>query len=444
MKPTLALVGRPNVGKSALFNRLVGRRAAIVHDEYGVTRDRLAGQARWNERVFTVVDTGGMAFLDGARARHTIEAGAREQLEAAIRDADVLAMVVSVEDGVLPMDIEVARMLRRSGKPVIVAANKADHEQRRAGADEFASLGYPVYPVSALHNLGMEEWVGAALAALPDHAGEESEPERVRLAIVGRPNAGKSSLINTVLGERRLIVSDVPGTTRDSVEIPCTLRLGRSERSCMLVDTAGMRKVRRVKASVERFSVFRAEEAIRRADVAVALLDAEVGPTEQDKKILSLIAEHHKGCVLGINKWDLARGEVTEKEYLKALREELPFLAFAPFVFFSAQSGFHVAQLMQAVGRAIEHVDTTLSTGPLNRALHEAFERTPPPLIERARLKLYYAAQTGTRPVRIRLFVNNPDKAPATYKAYLMNRLRKAFPLEGAPIVLQFRSSHDR
>ncbi len=445
MNRIVAIVGRPNVGKSALFNRIVGRRIAIVHDQPGVTRDRLSAEARWRGERFELIDTGGLGFIDGEAAKDVLSAGTRAQAEVAIADASVIILATDVTDGVTPLDREVAALLRASGRPVLLAANKADHEGLDTQASEFAALGFPVFPVAALHNRGFDALLSAVLERLPP--GESPTVENpLRVAIVGKPNAGKSSFVNRVLRSDRVIVSPIPGTTRDSIEIPFTIGSGPQARHYRLIDTAGLRKLRRAEDAVERWSVMRAQKSIEDADVVVLMIDAAQGPTEQDKKIAGLILDARKGCVLLVNKWDLATAEtkVTQREYEKALRRDLYFLSYVPVVFVSAQSGLNVRKAVETIDYVAGQISTTLPTSTLNKVLHDAVKRVAPPRTGGKRLKFYYAAQTGVRPLRFRFFVNQPDLCVPSYQAYLIAALREAAGFEGAPIVVEYRSSHER
>ena len=436
----VAIVGRPNVGKSALFNRLARRRIAIVHEESGVTRDRIACEVNWDEHWFELIDTGGVGLMDKSVSADRIEQGTREQVDIAIQDASVVIFVVDITAGIVPLDEEVSRLLHASGRKVFVAANKADNPAQDSQTAEFEALGFPVFPVSAQHNRGIGDLMDPAVNALPPiSAVERVEP--LKVAIVGRPNVGKSSYINALLGSERVIVSDVPGTTRDSIEVPFTIGRAEGARHYRLIDTAGMRKVRKVHKSVERFSVFRAEKSIARADVVVLMLDAAEGPSVQDKKIAAKIVEEKRGAVIVVNKWDLA-GNMAEKKYENALRKELFFFDYVPVVFASAKSGYNVQRTVDVIDHVSVQVSTELTTGLLNRTLHDAFTRVQPPEVKRKRLKFYYCTQTGTRPIRIRLFVNDRKCVADSYKAYLENSLRRAFGLEGAPLILDFRSSH--
>lgn len=439
-KRVVAIVGRPNVGKSALFNRIAGRRVAIVHEESGVTRDRVAQEVTWGDERFELIDTGGVGLLDRARAAGEIEAGTRRQVDVAIEDAAVVILVADITAGVVPLDREVANLLHASGKRVFLAANKADRPDLDGAASEFEPLGFPVFPVAAVHHRGVSELMDAVTAQLPEQE-DVTHANPLRIAVVGRPNVGKSSYVNKLLGHDRVIVSEVPGTTRDSIEVPFAIGEGAQARHYVLIDTAGMRKVTKVHNSVERFSVFRAEQSISRADVVVLMLDAVQGPTVQDKKIAATILENRRGCILLVNKWDLAEG-VKQKEYEAALRRVMFFLNFAPLVFASAKSGFNVKQSIGVIDHVAAQVSTRLTTGLLNRALHDAFARVQPPSLQGRPLKFYYATQTGERPVRVRLFVNDPRKATDAYTAYLESALRRTFGLEGAPLSIDYRSSH--
>jgi len=440
-KRIVAIVGRPNVGKSAMFNRIVRRRVSIVHEQAGVTRDRVSCEAVHGDQAFELIDTGGLGFIDRQNTPDAIERELREQALTAIEDAAVIIFAVDITAGLTPLDREVAGILRAAGRPVVVAANKADSEAVDRQADEFLSLGFPVYPVAALHNRGFDVLLSDVVARLPEEEPADQR-EALKVAVVGKPNAGKSSFINRLIQARRVIVSDVPGTTRDSVEIPFTLESGGAARHYVLIDTAGLRHIRRQSTAVEKFSVMRTIDSIAAADVVVMMLDAEVGPTEQDKKIADAVMENQKGCVLVVNKWDLAEGKVTREEYEEALRKALPFLSFAPIVFISAETGYHVKKCLAIIDTVAAHINTTLTTGALNRVLHKATERIAAPAVGNNRFKLYYATQIGTRPIRLNIYANEPRCLTKSYRLYLMNQLRAAYGLEGAPIILAFKSSH--
>ncbi len=494
MSGLIAIVGRPNVGKSALFNRIVGRRIAIVHDEPGVTRDRVSAEAEWGGRAFTLVDTGGIGLLRSEKVESVILKAALDQAALAIEAADVMILVVNVQEGVVPLDEEVSARLRKSGKPVLVAANKADTFKMEDAADEFVRLGFAkIFPVSAIHGGGIEELMKAALSFLPaaippvesgssrreetqienaeDHPDEsgltstatETIDGPLKLAIVGRPNVGKSSIINALTHSERVIVSPIPGTTRDAVDVPFEVAADGIRQSYVLIDTAGMRKSRRVDDSVEFFSVKRAEESISRCDIVVLVLDAESGITEQDKKVADKIVEARKACIVVVNKWDLveetvrkAREEEVERRVSKSrnrderqverlttlgefgqwVQERLFFLDYAPVIFTSAQSGFHLDRLLEAVRYVAAQLQQRIPTALLNRTINDAVERRQPVSAAGHRLKFFYATQVRLAPPTFLLFVNRDELFSDGYKKHLAGELRKAFGYEGCPIVL--------
>lgn len=439
----VAIVGRPNVGKSALFNRLVRRRLAIVHSEEGVTRDRLMAPAEWLGQRFQVVDTGGLALMDRAKTDDQIARATAEQVAAAIEDAAAVLLVVDLKAGLQSLDMEVAGLLRKSGRPTVVAANKADLPEWDEKKEEFQRLGFPVVPVSASHNRGAEALMEAVLPHLPPEAGGE-EPERIKVAVVGRPNVGKSSFINRLTGRNRVIVSDVPGTTRDTIAVPFSLKSADGEeRHYTLVDTAGMRKQGRVRESVEKFSLFRAEASVAEADIVVLVMDAQAGPATQEKKVAALIRRHHKACVVLVNKWDLAKGTgVKASDYEGVMRKELFFLGDIPVLFTSALSGHQIRRSFEVIDEVAARLETKMPTGVLNRVLRDAFAKSQPPFSRGRQLKFYYATQTGRNPPRVTLFVNDPKLSTPTHQAFLTARLREAFDLAGVPLVLRYRSSH--
>jgi len=438
-KRVVAIVGRPNVGKSALFNRLVGRRVSIVHEEVGVTRDRVACEANWNGERFELIDTGGLGHFGKQVSDDQIIAGTEQQAEIAIADASFIIFVVDITAGVAPLDEEVARILHQSGRTVILAANKADNPERDETIYDFDRLGFPVIPVSAIQNRGINELMDELVPQLP-HEENPTEKTPLRVAVVGRPNAGKSSYINRLLKSERVIVSDVPGTTRDSVEIPFTIGKGETARHYQLIDTAGVQKDTRSKGAVDWFSNLRTDKAIERADVVVMVLDAETGPTTQDKKVAAKIIDAQKGCLLLINKWDLAQDaedEVTQTKYLPALREALPFMGFAPVLFVSARSGYNMKRSIEAIDYVAAQTRTEITTGVLNRVIQQAIEKYPPPIAKGKRLKVFYGTQSGTNPIYFKIFVNDPECARSNWLAYLQNQFRAAFGLEGAPIFIK-------
>jgi len=438
-KRVVAIVGRPNVGKSALFNRLVGRRVSIVHEQEGVTRDRVACEANWEGERFELIDTGGLGHFGKQVAPDQIVEGTETQAEIAIADASFIIFVVDVTIGLAPLDEEVARILHQSGRTVLIAANKSDNPEREEGAYDFDQLGFPVIPVSAMHNRGITDLMEELIPLLPKEE-NPTEEEPLRVAVVGRPNAGKSSYINRLLRDERVIVSDVPGTTRDSIEIPFTIGQGETARHYQLIDTAGVQKETRSKGAVDWFSNLRTDKAIERADVVIMMLDAETGPTSRDKKVAAKIIEAEKGCILLCNKWDLAEEadqEITQTQYLPALREALPFMGFAPVIFVSAKSGYNIRRSVEAIDYVAAQTRTEITTGVLNRVIQQAVEKYPPPVAKSKRLKVFYGTQSGTNPIYFKIFVNNPDYSRSNWLAYLQNQFRAAFGLEGAPIFIK-------
>jgi GTP-binding protein len=434
--PVLAIVGRPNVGKSTLFNRIAGRRIAIVHELPGVTRDRICAPARWRGKRFEVVDTGGIAFADEALAAAT-----QRQAEVAIEMAQAVILVVDVTAGVTPLDIEVARKLRASGKKILLAVNKVDNEKRQAGVAEFFELGFErLFPIAAVHGSGVDALLDAATEDFAE-AGIAEEPAATRIAIVGRPNVGKSSLINCILQSERTIVSELPGTTRDSVDVP--FRLG--EKSYVLIDTAGLRHKRKIKTSVDQFGLMRAERSIRNCDIAVLVLDAMDGVTKQDKRIAGLICEAQRGCLIAVNKWDLAMAaQRTAKEkksfpeqYRQAVRQQLFFLDWAPVLFVSAKTGEGVGQIFHAVQQIQQQMTRRVDTPALNRLLGRALQSYPPPIQRGRRFKIYYAFQKPGTPPTFRLFVNDPASLTPHYQRYLLQRIRAAWGFSGCPVLLE-------
>ena len=448
---SIALVGRPNVGKSAVFNRIAGKRIAIVFGEPGVTRDRLERDVEWGGARFRLADTGGILALDGERLPDRIDAGVVAQARAAIGGAGAVVMVVDAQEGLHPLDLEVARLLRKAGADAIVAANKADNEALDAHAADFARLGFPVFPVSALHGRGFDALMSEALRRLPPEPGTPGDPDApdapdggaapapdkpVAVAIAGRPNCGKSSFVNRLLKTERLIVSDVPGTTRDPIDVPFEY----GGRSFTLIDTAGVRREARVDTAVERYSRFRTQDALERADLVVLMLESQRGAGLLDRQLAGMVADSGKSCVIAVNKWDLEHP--SEREFLEKLAQDLPFMAHCPVVFLSAKTGFRVERVLATVAHVADAARATLPTGPLNRCLHAACEAAGGAASGRAGrpLKFYYAAQTGFNPVRIRLFVNDPGRMPASLEAFLAGALRREFDLAGVGVLLQFRA----
>ena len=440
--PTVVIVGRPNVGKSSLFNAIIGRRLSIVHEMSGVTRDRLAAPAQRDGRRFMLVDTGGLSMLEGeSRQVDFWDSGIARQVECAIADADVLIMVGDAQAGVTPLDRDIAVRLRATGKPVLMAANKCDNPALKNDAAEFSELGFGnVFPISCEHRGGINALVDKALAMLPTSRTAEAEAVAatpVRIAVVGRPNVGKSSLINALIGETRVMTSEVAGTTRDAVDIDFAIDYRGESRPAILVDTAGMRKRAKVDSVVELFSVMRAKSAIERSDLVLFVVEAgEDGVTAQDRRIAAMIRDAAKGCVIVANKLDKCAG-CTKNTLEQELRYNLPGIDYAPVEFVSALEHRRLEDLLDRVAEVMANLETELPTGVLNRVIQQTVERNPPPPVGNARLKIYYAAMTGIKPARLRLFVNRPELAPDGFLSFLQKQLRASFELSGAPLVIE-------
>jgi GTPase len=476
MSALVAIVGRPNVGKSALFNRIAGRRIAIVHDEPGVTRDRVSVEAEWLGRPFTLVDTGGIGLSRGEKARDIITKAALDQVELAIEAADIIILVVNVQEGVVPLDREVADRLRGSRKPVLVAGNKADHYKLEQQAVEFSELAFEkIFPVSAIHGQGVDDLMEEVLRLFPKEeekpAAEDVDPEvaeeqkklasePLKLAIVGRPNVGKSSIINALTHSERVIVTPIAGTTRDAVDVPFEVETDGVRQKYILIDTAGVRQERRIDDSVEFYSVKRTEDSIARSDIVVYVFDAEAGVTAQDKKVAGKIVEENKACILVVNKWDLfqEKMEAAKKEqqierpgkkkrgdadhaptlagFGEWVQKQLFFLDYAPVIFTSAKSGFHLERLLETIRYVAAQLKQRIPTALLNRTLNDAITRRQPVSSGGHRLKFFYATQVKQAPPIFLLFVNRVDLFTDKYKKYLSGELRRAFGYEGCAIVL--------
>jgi len=433
VKPVVAIVGRPNVGKSTLFNRLIGGRRAIVEDIPGTTRDRLYGDAEWRDRVFTVVDTGGL----DPQAEEGYSALIREQVAVAVAEADVILFVVDASTGLTPADQEIADMLRRSGKPVLLVANKADNERRREAVVEFFELGLgEPMAISAYHGQGVRELLEAVRPLLPP-AAAEAPPEVLRLAIVGRPNVGKSALVNAILGQERVMVSPEAGTTRDAVDTPFTYR----GRHLVLIDTAGIRRPGRVERGVEKYSVLRAREAIERCDVAIVVLDASQKLAAQDLHIAGYVAGAYKGMVLAVNKWDLQEdSDENRQEFASRVLGRLRFAPWAPLAFVSAKTGLNIEGLLDLAIEAGDMRSVRIPTSEVNAAVREAVAAHPPSAKGRRAPRIKYATQAGVRPPTFVFFTNDASLIHFSYRRYLENALRRRFGFEGTAIKLEFRS----
>ena len=437
--PVVAIVGRPNVGKSTLFNKLIGQRVAIVNDTPGVTRDRIYGECEWRSRKITLVDTGGIEpYSDDV-----ILSQMRRQAELAIDTADVIVLVTDVKTGVVATDSEVAAMLLKSGRPVVLCVNKCDGiGEPPAEFYEFYNLGLgdPIQ-VSSVHGHGTGDLLDAVFEHLPEEAEEEEGLENIRVAVIGKPNAGKSSLINRIAGEDRCIVSDIAGTTRDAIDTQIENDYGRFT----LIDTAGIRRKSRVDDEIEKYSVIRAQMAIDRSDVCVIMIDATEGFTEQDSKVAALAHEAGKGCVIAVNKWDAVEKDGrTMQEYRKKLEVDFSFMAYAPMVFISAKTGQRLDQLFELIQRVANFNAMRITTGMLNDVLAQATARVQPPTDKGKRLKIYYMTQASTKPPTFVCFVNRAELFHFSYQRYLENRIRETFGMEGTPIRFLIREQGDK
>ena len=437
-RPLVAIVGRPNVGKSMLFNRLVGQRLSIVEDTPGVTRDRLYAECEWCGRKFDMVDTGGIEPSTDSE----ILLFMREQAQIAIDAATVIILVTDLRTGVTAADEDVARMLLRSGKPVILAVNKADSTgDTDPGVYEFYSLGLgdPI-PTSAVHGHGTGDLLDECLKYFPPEDEEEEDNDSIKVAVIGKPNVGKSSLINHILGEKRVIVSDMAGTTRDAVDTAFENKYGKY----IFIDTAGIRRRSKVDERVEKFSVMRAQLAIERADVCLIMIDARDGVTEQDTKIAGLAHEAGKASIIVCNKWDLVDKETGTMEKLRRrIMNDLSFMSYAPIIFISALTGQKTERIFELINYVNDQNNMRISTGMLNNVLSDAQARVQPPTDKGRRLKIYYMTQTGVKPPNFVIFCNSRELFHFSYQRYLENQIRSVFGLEGTPVKIVIRQKGD-
>jgi GTP-binding protein len=436
-RPVIAIVGRPNVGKSTIFNRIIGDRLAIVEDKPGITRDRIYGTGEWNGQKFSVIDTGGIETGEDDGMLRLI----RMQAELAIEEADAIIFMVDAKSGMTNADEDVARILYRSGKPVVVAVNKVDNLKRMDDIYEFYSLGFgDVVGISGAHGTGIGDLLDAVIAKLPATDDEEYDDDVIKVALIGRPNVGKSSLVNAILGEERVIVSDVAGTTRDAIDTPFT----HEGQKYVLIDTAGMRKRGRVYETTEKYSVMRAMKAIERADVALIVLNAEEGIIEQDKHIAGYAHENGKAAVFVVNKWDVVeKDDKTMQRFTDAIRNHFLFMTYAPVVFLSAKTKSRLNRLLPVVNRVAEKHAMRVPTHLLNEVIADAVAVSPPPTDKGRRLRINYATQVSVKPPTILLFVNDPELMHFSYERYLENKIRAAFDFEGTPIRLFVRRKSD-
>ena len=438
-KPIIAIVGRPNVGKSTLFNKLIGERRAIVEDTPGVTRDRIYGTAEWRGRELVIVDTGGIE----PKTDDIILSKMREQAQVAIDTADVIIFMCDIRSGLVADDRDIATMLRRSGKPVVLCVNKADRigdvEEQYY---EFFELGFDSDPiaVSSLHGSGSGDLLDAVIECLPDTESDEDDDDIINVAVIGKPNAGKSSLINKILGEERHIVSDIAGTTRDAVDSTVENEFGRFN----FIDTAGIRRKSRVNDKIEKYSVLRAQMAVERADVCIILIDGSEGISEQDEKIAGIAHEAGKACIIAVNKWDaVEKDNSTVKEFTNDIRTALSYMTYAPIHFISAKTGQRVGGLFEVINSVYANANTRITTGMLNDLLSEVTMRVQPPSDKGRRLKIYYMTQASVAPPTFVIFCNRAELFHFSYQRYIENNLRETFGFSGTPIRIIIRARGD-
>jgi len=435
---TVAIVGRPNVGKSALFNRLVGRRLAIVEDTPGVTRDRLYALAEWRSRIFTLVDTAGLD-PDGEKG-DSIVAATQRQAEAAASEADAIIFVVDAAHGMHPLDDDVARIVRKTRRPVVLVANKTESPSVAAGvAGEFARLGFgEPLSVSAIHGEGTGDLLDAIIERIPEHREPDTVEQELSLAIVGQPNVGKSSLLNALLGEERTVVSDVPGTTRDAID---TL-LQFHEHRIRLIDTAGVRKKPQAHGAIEYYSALRALNAIARCDIALLLIDSMRGVLNQDRRLAGMVLEERKGLIVVANKWDLAReqGEYSQAELIDVIHDQIPFARFVPVTFLSAKTKRRLGSLMPIVMRVAANLNRHIPTAKLNSIIRDAVLAHPAPTPGGKALKILYCSQPATHPPLFVFHCNDPELVQSSFRRFLENVLRANFDFEGVPLGMEFRA----
>lgn len=433
-KPIVAMVGRPNVGKSTLFNKLAGKRISIVQDTPGVTRDRVYAESEWLNRKFTMIDTGGIE----SESSDIIVKQMRRQAQIAIEMADVIVFVVDGKEGLTAADQEVAQMLRKSKKPVVLVVNKIDRLALEENSYEFYNLGIgdPI-TISASQGLGLGDMLDEVVKYFNNPSEDEEDDEYIRIAMIGKPNVGKSSLINRLLGEERVIVSNVPGTTRDSIDSYLETEDGKF----ILVDTAGLRRKSKVKEEIERYSVIRTYAAIEKADVAILVIDAEQGITEQDEKIIGYAHEMNKAIMVVVNKWDLIeKDDKTLSNYQKDLQQKLKFMPYAKYLFISALTGQRVHKILSTAKYCYDNYSKRVSTGLLNDVISKAVLMKEPPVVALKRLKIYYATQVATKPPKFVFFVNDPNLLHFSYGRYLENQLRESFDFDGTGIEIEYRA----
>lgn len=428
--PTVALVGRPNVGKSTIFNKIVGKKISIIEDTPGVTRDRIYSEASYKNYRFNVIDTGG---IDASLEKFNDEI--KIQAEIAIDEADVVVFVVDGKEGLTSNDLVVRDILRKSNKKVIVAINKVDNKKAEEHIYDFYELGFDIYlPISGEHGIGFVELMDEVTKDFNEK--EEKEDKRLKFSVIGRPNVGKSSLINALLNEERVIVSDVAGTTRDAIDTVLTYQ----KEEFVVIDTAGMRKKGKIYENVEKYSLLRSMKAIDRSDICLLVINAEEGIIEHDKHIAGYVLEKGKGLILVVNKWDTVEDKKSIKEYLKEVRSEFQFLSYVPVIFTSALTKKRVHTIMPEVLKVSENIKREIKTSVINDVIQDAYLLNLPPSYKGRRLKIYYVNQTGIKPPKFTFHVNNKNLVHFSYERYLENKLRENFELEGTPIILQFKN----
>lgn len=427
-KPVVAIVGRPNVGKSTIFNRIVGERISIVEDVSGVTRDRIYAEAEWLGKEFSLIDTGGITMED-----EPLNQQIRNQAQIAIDEADVIIMLTSIREGVTDADEVVAPMLYRSGKPVVLAVNKADNPESRADSYEFYSLGLgDPYPISGSHGLGLGDLLDAVIANFPADLEDDYDEDTIRFSVIGRPNVGKSSIVNAIVGEDRVIVSDIEGTTREAVDTRFVTDDGRE---FAIIDTAGIRKKGKVYENTEKYSVLRALRAIERSNVVLCVINAEEGIREQDKKVFGYAHEAGKGIIIVVNKWDTIEKETnTLRDFELEVREEFRYLSYAPIVFVSATTKKRLDKLPDIIEQVHNNQNIRIQSSILNDVVMDAVATNPTPTDKGKRLKIFYTTQVSVSPPTFIIFVNDPELLHFSYKRFLENRFRSTFNFEGTPI----------
>lgn len=438
-KPIVAIIGKPNVGKSTFFNYLAGTRISIVQDTPGVTRDRIYAETNWRGRNFTLIDTGGIE----PDSEDIILSQMREQANLAIAMADVIIFVTDIRQGVTAADQEIALMLKKSGKKIVLVCNKADNfEKDRNEIYEFYNLGIgEPFPISATNALGIGDVLDEIYEGFPPKTENEDEDTEIKVAVIGKPNVGKSSLINKILGENRTIVSDIAGTTRDAIDTKFENETGKY----VLIDTAGIRRKSKVKESIEKFSIMRTLLAVERADVCLMMIDATQGVTDQDAKIAGEAHEAGKGVIIVVNKWDAVEKETgTLEQYKKEVYEKLKYLSYAPIIFISAKTGQRVNKLFDLINHVAEQNSLRISTSVLNQVINEAIAIVQPPTDKGKRLKIFYGTQASTRPPTFVIFVNSKELFHFSYERYLVNQIRKEFGLEGTPVRIIAREKTDK